>query len=71
MRRKRFHGRTASLTEIPFAIPSPVAGSKPSARNSAMLAPTEILAAAFANGTPVALLTNGTVLEARGFASRT
>ena len=71
VRRKRFQGRTASLTETPRATPSPVAGSNPSARSSAIVAPTEILAAAFANATPVALLTNGTVRDARGLASRT
>ena len=69
--RNRFHGSTASLTEIPFAIPSPVAGRSFSARSSAMVEPTEIRAAALANGTPVALETNGTVREARGFASST
>ena len=36
-----------------------------------MVEPTAILAAAFANATPVALLTKGTVLEARGLASST
>jgi hypothetical protein len=36
-----------------------------------MVAPTMTRAAAFANGTPVALDTNGTVREARGLASRT
>ena len=36
-----------------------------------MVAPSEIRAAAFASGIPVALLTNGTVRDARGFASRT
>ncbi len=33
--------------------------------------PNEICAAAFASGTPMALLTKGTVREARGFASST
>ena len=33
--------------------------------------PTANLAAAFARGTPVALLTKGTVRDARGFASKT
>ncbi|CAB4370454.1 unannotated protein [freshwater metagenome] len=33
--------------------------------------PTASRAAALANATPVALLTNGTVREARGFASKT
>ena len=66
-----FHGRTASFTEIPFAIPSPLAGRVPSSRREAIVSPTEILAAALANGTPVALETNGTVRDARGFASST
>ena len=35
------------------------------------MCPTEIRAAAFASGTPVALLTKGTVRDARGLASRT
>ena len=69
--RKRFQGRTASLTEIPFATPSPVAGNRPSPRNSEIVDPSERRAAAFARGTPVALLTNGTVREARGLASST
>ena len=71
LRRNLFQGRTASLTEKPFATPSPLAGRSDSARSSAIVEPTAILAAAFANATPVALLTKGTVLEARGFASST
>ena len=70
-RRNLFHGRTASFTLIPFATASPSAGSKPSSRSCAIEAPREILAAALASGTPVALLTNGTVRDARGLASRT
>ena len=35
------------------------------------MTPVEIKAAALANAIPVALATNGTVLEARGFASNT
>ena len=50
---------------------SPCAGSSPSSRSCAIDAPSEILAAAFASGTPVALLTNGTVRDARGLASKT
>ncbi|CAB5075516.1 unannotated protein [freshwater metagenome] len=46
-------------------------GNNPSARKSEIELPKEIRAAALANGTPVALDTNGTVREARGFASRT
>ena len=45
--------------------------SRPSARSSASVAPTISRAATFASGTPVALLTNGTVRLARGFASMT
>ena len=71
VRRKRFHGKTASFTEIPLATPSPDNGNRPSVRSSEMVDPTEILAAALAKGTPVALLTKGTVREARGLASRT
>ena len=64
---KRPNGRTASLTET---CP-PVAGScrYPLARSSARVAPTMSRAAILARGTPVALLTNGTVRLARGFAS--
>ena len=48
-----------------------MAGSSPSARSSAMVAPSMIRAAALASGTAVALDTNGTVREARGLASST
>ena len=51
--------------------PSVWAGSTPSARSSAIVAPSMIRAAALASGTPVALATNGTVREARGLASST
>ncbi|GAA3421674.1 hypothetical protein GCM10018952_69160 [Streptosporangium vulgare] len=51
--------------------PSPVAGSRPSARRSATVAPIITLAAALASGTAVALETNGTVRLARGLASST
>ena len=44
---------------------------QPSSRSSASVAPTMTLAATLASGTPVALLTNGTVRLARGFASIT
>ena len=40
-------------------------------RKSAIDTPVDIKAAALANAIPVALATNGTVLEARGFASST
>ena len=69
--RNRFHGSTASFTEIPFAIPSPVAGRIFSSRSWAIVEPTAIRAAALARGTPVAFETNGTVREARGLASST
>ena len=55
---------------MPFAFPFP-AGNIASLRSCAIVAPTEMRAAALANGTPVALLTKGTVRDARGFASRT
>ena len=71
IRRNRFQGKTASLTEIPFAIPSPLSGNNPLARNCGIVTPDEIKAALFASGFPVALLTKGTVREARGFASKT
>ncbi len=75
MSRKRDHGMTASLTEIGASIgrvpPSPVFGSMPSARSSAMVVPREMRAAAFASGTAVAFEVKGTVREARGLASRT
>ncbi len=73
--RKRLNGSTASLTDTGACAgirpPSVWAGSTPSARSSAMVAPSMIRAAALAIGTPVALATNGTVREARGLASRT
>ena len=73
--RKRLKGRTASLTDIGawagIRPPSPVGGSIPSARSSAMVAPSITRAAALAIGTPVALATKGTVREARGLASST
>ncbi|CAM5499028.1 hypothetical protein SGLAM104S_02098 [Streptomyces glaucescens] len=76
MSRKRDHGMTASLTEIGASSgssppPSPCLGSRPSSRSSAMVAPSEMRAAALASGTAVALEVKGTVREARGLASRT
>ena len=47
------------------------AGANPSARNSPIVSPSAIRAAAFASGTAVAFDTNGTVRLARGFASST
>ncbi len=70
-RLKRFQGRTASFTETPFATPSPARGRIEEVRSSAIVTPVEMRAAAFARGLPVALLTNGTVRDARGFASMT
>ena len=73
--RNRWNGSTASFTAIGAsggsAPPSPVAGSRPSARNPAMVAPSAIRAAALASGTAVAFDTNGTVRLARGLASST
>ena len=62
---KRTNGNTASLTHQCFGVCSRV---KP---RSFSLAPVMTLAANFASGTPMALATNGTVREARGFTSRT
>ena len=69
--RKRLNGNTASFTETPLAWPSPELGKTFSLRKSLIMTPVEIKAAALANAIPVALATNGTVLEARGFASNT
>ena len=73
--RNRLNGSTASFTEIGASggrsPPSPTAGSIPSARRSAIVAPSITRAAAFASGTPVALDTKGTVRLARGLASST
>ena len=73
--RNRLNGRIASLTETGASMgsspPSPRAGSMPSARSCAIVAPSMIREAALASGTPVALATNGTVREARGLASST
>ena len=66
---KRSNGSTASFT----ATWPPAAGgrSSPSTRSSASVAPSITRAATLASGTPVALLTNGTVRLARGLASIT
>ncbi len=73
--RNRLNGRTASLTAIGASAgsvpPSPVAGSTPAARRSAIDSPSITRAAALASGVAVALETNGTVREARGLASST
>ncbi len=72
---KRLNGITASLTAMGASDgrspPSPSAGRIPSARRSAMEVPIITLAAALASEVPVALDTNGTVRDARGFASST
>ena len=66
---KRLNGSTASLTAT---WPLVTGGtSRPSARSSARVAPSITRAATFTSGTPVAFATNGTVREARGFASIT
>ena len=67
---KRSNGSTASFT----ATWPPVARRVQRALRraaAASVAPTITRAATFASGTPVALLTNGTVRLARGFASMT
>ena len=66
---KRLNGSTASFTAT--CPPSAGGRSRPSSRSSASVAPTITRAATFASGTPVALLTNGTVRLARGLASMT
>ena len=66
---KRLNGSTASFTAT--CAPSAGGRSKPSARSSSNVAPSITRAATLASGTPVALLTNGTVRLARGFASIT
>ena len=62
---KRAKGKTASLTEKWVGMISVV---KPS---SFSVLPDITRAAIFAKGLPMALLTKGTVREARGFTSRT
>ena len=53
IRLKRFHGNTASFTEIPDRLPPSDFGINFSLRRVAMLSPTAIRAALFANCTPV------------------
>ncbi len=71
----RLKGSTASFTAMwlssGMSAPSPDAGSSPSVRSCATVAPSMTREAALATCTPVALATNGTVREARGFASST
>ena len=73
--RKRLNGMTASLTAIGMprqrAAPSPVGRSMPVARSSAIEEPSMMSVAALASWVFVAFETNGTVREARGFASMT
>ena len=57
-------GKTASFTAQCFSSVSPVIP------RSSRLMPSINLVASLAKGTPVALLTKGTVLDARGFTSR-
>ncbi len=65
----RLNGSTASLIAT---WPCWLGGcSKPSTRSSASVAPSITRLATFANGTPVAFATNGTVRLARGLASMT
>jgi hypothetical protein len=59
------NGNTDSLTAQYFGQISSV---KPSSRS---VLPAMTFAASFASGTPMALLTNGTVRDARGFTSST
>jgi hypothetical protein len=66
---KRLNGSTASFTEM--CPPTAGGRSSSSSRSSASVAPSITRAAALASGTPVALLTNGTVRDARGLASIT
>src|SRR6185437_8061967 len=61
---KRLNGNTDSFTVQYFGQTSLV---KP---NSLSVLPAITFAASFANGKQMALLTNGTVREARGFTSR-
>ena len=72
---KRPNGRTASLTATGAPInsfaPSPCLGRIPSSLNSLIVVPSMMREHAFANETPVAFETKGTVLDARGFASST
>ena len=68
----RLNGNTASFTAtVSGESSSTERVSKPSVRNSAKVAPSITRVATLANGTPVALATNGTVRLARGFASMT
>ena len=59
------NGKTASFT---LTCGGTISRVKPS---SASVCPTMQRAAILASGTPIALRTNGTVREARGFTSRT
>jgi len=58
-------GKTASLTATPGS------GRSSGTPSSSRVCPTMTAAASLARGTPVALLTNGTVREARGLTSST
>ena len=68
----RLNGNTASLTAtVDGESSSTERDNNPSARSSANVAPNITRVATLANGTPVALATNGTVRLARGLASMT
>ena len=73
--RKRLNGSTASLTATGASSgtrePSRSAEQPLGRAARRSCAPTMIRAAAFASGMPSAFETNGTVRDARGFASRT
>lgn len=73
--RNRFQGMTASFTAIgaesSTAVPSPWRRRTPASRSCAMLSPSMSRAAAFMSWVLVAFDTNGTVRDARGFASST
>ena len=72
--RNRLNGSTASFTatgESRGTREPSCSGSMPSALSSAIVDPAMMREAAFASGMPRAFDTNGTVREARGFASMT
>ena len=72
--RNRLNGNTASFTATGASSgtvdPSPE-GNRPSSTSERMLRPVMTSDAAFASGMPSAFDTNGTVRDARGFASST
>ncbi|OQC72545.1 MAG: hypothetical protein BWX45_00878 [Deltaproteobacteria bacterium ADurb.Bin002] len=62
---KRLNGKTASFTQTCLGIMVSVKDSSPN------VLPSMTRVASFASGTPMALLTKGTVRDARGLTSRT